>query len=336
MKNKHIVLLFLLTLGIGLLMRRLPWHISEMFQTTLIRVDTAEVTRISIVQPDHPELLFERTDEGWAVSQDDRSVSIAAAVVAPMLAVLTRVESLRILQTEQPDTLGLGAGNALHITVQGGARILEKFSVGLQILEKNEAATFIWLGEHEGVYLVKNHLRDVFSQKMEDFRNATPVAVDPAAIRAVSVEWPGDSTFLFQKNDSLQRWQITDSAPSVPDDSMQAWLGLWAHLPALPFADDFDEGLSQSLRCAQFSLHLTDREPLVLRLYRVIAPELREEFPARRNPMAQLRVAWVLHSSQNPRNYFLMPDTLLARNICEGFPMAGRAVHLRASKIPGN
>lgn len=94
MKNKHLLLLFLATIAVGLLARRVPWFKDSLLQTSLIEVDTTRLTQISIYLPDQPELLIERTESGWAATQEILATGISDEHMAPMLAALASVRWL--------------------------------------------------------------------------------------------------------------------------------------------------------------------------------------------------------------------------------------------------
>ena len=313
MKNKHLLLLFLGTVAIGLLSRQVRWGKTDA-TTPLIRLDTAAVMQIDIALPGQSELLFERTDGGWAVEHEGRSYPVPSSAIAPMLAALGDLQSFhRLGHTERPDTLGLGEKSALAVTLREGEKHWVQLAFGQQIFEKKAPATYLRLGENGGIYLAKHHLRDVFAQKIDFFRKNQVADFDPAAVREVACTWPGDTTLLLQKNDSLHRWYTPDFHRSVSDDSLQTWLRHLAALHSLPFADDFDESRSHRTLRAQITLRSGNgSEPLRLSLHRLAPPELPEDIASLPRPAARrLPVAWVLHSSHNPLNYFSLTDSVL-------------------------
>ena len=312
MKNKHLLLIFLATVAIGLLSRQVQWGKTDT-ATPLVRLDTAAVMQINIALPGQSELLFERTDEGWAVEHEGRSFPVLAADMAPMLAALGNLQSFhRLSDAERPDTLGLSEKNALLVTLREGQTRQVQLAFGQQIFEKKAPATYLRLGENGGTYLAKHHLRDIFFHKIDFFRKNQIADFDPAAVREVACAWPNDTVLLLQKNDSLHRWYTPDLSRSISDDSLQTWLRGLAALRNLPFADDFDESRRRRTLCAEISLRsIGGSEPLVLSLHRLAPPELPEDIASLRRPAARrLPVAWVLHSSQNPLNYFSVEDSV--------------------------
>ena len=310
MKNKHLLLLFLATVAIGLLSRQLHWG-ENADATALVRIDTAAVAQIVVSVPGQSELLFERTDNGWSVEHEGRAFRVQPSAIDPMLTMLGNLQSLRRLNTERPDTLGLDGKNALVVTAREGEKRAVQLSIGHQTLEKTVPATYLRLGENGGFYLAKHHLRDVFFQKIDFFRKNQAAEFNPAAVYSVACQWPNDTALLLQKNDSLHRWQTPDLSRSISDDSLQAWLHGLAALRNLPFADDFDESRSRHTLRAEITIIRSDGEQIALSLHRLAPPELPEEISASRRPARRLPVAWVLHSSQNPFNYFSLSDSVL-------------------------
>jgi hypothetical protein len=319
MKNKHLVFLFLATIAFGLLARRSPWFKKNIFQTDLIAVDTAGLTQISIFRPGQPELLLERTEAGWAAGQEIRAVTVRPEHIAPVLAALSAVRSLRIIKTNRPDTLGFSEKNRLQVVVFRDKEMLEQFEIGDEILENGQPATFIHLNRHEGIYLVQNHLRGIFSKNLDDFRENGVSDFDPAAVKGIVVEWWENGLkvrYPIYKNDSTAQWNPPgEGLPEIAGDTVQNWLHLFSRLKGSPFADNFDESRAHKALISRITLLLSSSDSLVFRVFYVKPPDLPEELPLSKVKELPL---YVLHSSQNPVNFFAPPDTLLLRRICFG------------------
>lgn len=311
MKNKHLVLLFIVILLAGWLVRRLPWRFSDIFQTNLIEIDAQDLQSISIGRPGAAELLIERTDEGWMTEQDGRTVRVPDEIIDRMLQELSQVKTMRIVKTTQPDTLGLRAPVAVHALLKNGRK--EVFFVGRQTFEQGVAATYIELDHHDGIYLVKNHLHDVFDQDATRFRPATAFQLAVEGISEIRFFWSKqDSMAVVKKNDALPVWAY--GLVEWPGDSVHKWLTLLPRLNGTAFADHFDDSGSRETLVARISLiGRPDSFPLELEFHYLAPPEIPEdpEALAKRQNLS----AWVLHSSQNPNNYFCINDTILLRHI---------------------
>lgn len=316
MKNKHLVFLFFVTVAVGLLIRQAPWRKVSFFQTDLIGVDTAAATQISIFAPGRSELLIERTENGWAATQELHSVIVPPDQIAAMLTALAHVRSLRIVKTERPDTLGLSDSAIVRIAVFRDRKNLEHFGIGNEITENGQPATFIRLDAHGGFYLVEGRLRGVFYKEIGDFRSRSVARFDPAAVTQVAFRWPEDSIreeFALQKNDSTGYWQAPGApAPGIPDDTLQNWLQQFNRLNDSPFADQFDETRERKTFKRMVTLRFGDSDSLVVRLFYAKPPELPEEVAVLK---AGQLPSYIVHSSQNPLNYFAPPDTALLRSI---------------------
>lgn len=308
MKNKHLVLIFLLTLGVGLLARRLPWRVSEMFQTDLIEVDTSALQSISITRPGAAELLLERTDGGWIADQNGRPVQVPAADIDPMLEALAHIQSIRIVKTKQPDTLG--PDQAITIKAVWSDKRKELFHIGKQTLENGLPATYIELDNHGGLYLVKSHLRDIFDKNAAQFRQRTAFQFAADSVLQVRFFWHRyDSISFWTKNDSLPVWDY-----GLSEDTMRQWMQLLPRLNGTPFADHFDDSQARKNLFATLTLSTrSDTVPLALQFFYYAPPDIPDDLSAigDRRGLSP----WVLHSSQNPFNYFCIHDTALLRHI---------------------
>lgn len=311
MKNKHLVLIFLLTLVVGLVARRLPWRVSEIFQTDLIEVDTSALQSISINRMGGVELLLERADIGWVTDENDRPVQVPAGDIGPMLEALAHIQSIRIIKTDRPDTLGLDKPITVKATWDDKPR--ETFHIGKQTMEGGLPATYIELDHHEGIYLVKNHLRNVFDKNAAQFRPNTAFQLTPDAVYKIRFFWNRqDSIFYLDRNDSLSLWEY--GTVTWPQDTIGKWLQQLPRLNGTPFADHFDDSRAKETLVASLTLRSRpDTTPLELRFFYYAPPEIPEE-PSAIGDHKGLS-SWVLHSSQNPLNYFCIHDTVLLKHI---------------------
>jgi len=319
MKNKHLVLLFLATLAVGWIFRRAPWPAKQWFQTELIQVDTAQLSQLRIVLPGQPELLLERTDAGWAAQQEGRSVVVTATDIAPILQTLAAVRSIRIIRTQAPDTLDLSAAKGIQITAYQENEVTEDFWVGRTLMENQRPATFIRLTAHVGNYLVENDLLSIFARTLEDFRPSRICEFVPAQVRSLRVEWPVQHwTLVLQRDSTGRQWQETETDSLYSDSMIQAWLRPLAALPRCPYADYFDDSRARETLQALITLDFDDQQPsVILRLFQIDPADLPENL----SELYRKKVhpaPFVLHSSQNPNNYFALADTALARQISYG------------------
>ncbi|MFN0036158.1 MAG: DUF4340 domain-containing protein [Saprospiraceae bacterium] len=319
MKNKHLVLLFLLTLLVGVAVRRAPWRNHTFFQTKLLPTDTSEVRRIEIRAPGQRDLVLMLNDAGWTAEQGDRSARVPPDISQKMLVALADLRSIRIVKTDRPDTLGFTKSTAIHLVVHYAEHRGEYLSIGRETIEDSQPATFVRFKRHQGVYLAEGHLRAVFSKTLTDFRNAAVIQFNPDDLRGFAVFGQNLDSLSFLKNDSSGLWENEAKTRAIPHDSVQHWLAKIDRLKQLPFADLFDETHASKTFFAQINLETgKGGEPLSLKIYRLRTPSLPEEMPD--SPIDKSQFApFALYFSSYPTNYYALSDTALLRQICQPF-----------------
>jgi hypothetical protein len=242
-------------------------------------------------------------------------VQVSDAEANAMLEALAHIQTLRIVKTKRPDTLGLN--DAISVETRGSDQQRELFHIGHQTTENGVPATYVELKNHEGIYLVQHHLRDIFDKSVEHFRTKTAVQFVPQSVSKITFFWQKqDSVFFWNRNDSLALWQYGSVTRS--DDSIRQWLQLLQRLNGSPFADHFDDSRARETLVA--TLTLKDRQdstPLELRFYYFAPPEIPDD-PSDLRTGGEGFTDWVLHSSLNPHNYFCINDTALLRRILYG------------------
>ncbi|GAB4491531.1 MAG: hypothetical protein OHK0019_11870 [Saprospiraceae bacterium] len=282
----------------------------------MIKTDTASITQISIDRITHSQLILERTDMGWAVTEMGRTVTAQPELVAPMLEALANTHLIRAVKTNRLDT-GFFDSRRLTVTVYQGNEVVRKFNIGSELLENSRPATYLYLHDHNMIYVAENHLRRIFLKVLDDFRMKKVADFYPHEVRKIIFGWmekEGPNTqYPIVKNDSTGKWEPLGGAPrEISEDSIQAWLSLFSRLNDAPFADYFDESRARETLLSQIEIGLSYPDSLVFRLYYVKPPDLPEEIST-----AKIKTlpAYVLHSSQNPSNFFAPPDTHLLRQI---------------------
>jgi len=317
MKNKHLVLLFISVLVLGLLAKRLSWPANEFFQDNLIKVETARIAQISIEQYGQPDLLLEQTETDWIATQDGRTTVVRPEHIEPILAAITALHSIRVIKRPRLDTLGFYEQNYLRIIVKQDDGSVREFDVANETLENGRPASYVLIKRYGEVFLVENHLRGIFSKKLNDFRHKKVADFYPQDVTKIIFDWTeteeGNVQYPIFKNDSTGKWEPLGAAPpEISADSIQTWLGLFSRLNNAPFADYFDESRARETLLSQVEIGLSDADSLVFRLFYVRPPDLPEEIST-----AKIKTlpVYVLHSSQNPSNFFAPPDTHLLRQI---------------------
>lgn len=316
MKNKHLVLIFVLTLLIGLAVRRAPWKLTSFFQAELITMDTSAIHQIEIQRAQTPSLLLLRGDEGWQAEADERSVKVPTTDMQTMLSALKDMRSVQIIKTDRPDTLGLGAYQSIRLTLEDADQQKDALIIGRSTPLGQGRGCYIQLPRHLGIYLVDRDLHAAFSKSMDDFRPKNILNFPTDSLTAVTIYIPSSDTMMYQKNDSSGVWESRPEGAPLTMEQQQKWLNTLGQLHDLPFADQFDESRAAENLFAEIKLELNpETPPLNLEIYRFSALNLPEETAGKAFTKHSLPT-FVLRSSQNPLNYFAVEDSLLIHQIC--------------------
>lgn len=315
MKNKHLVLLFVGVLLVGLVSRWLPVRYRTFFETSLFRWEEKHVDRMVIAVAGKPELLFERIEQGWSVEQEARVTVVPETVVSEMLGALTGIASFELVKTGRPDTLGFEAGKALVVRLFRGKQVLETLEIGDEDTTSAGDCTYIRLPEHNGVYRVPGHLRARFGRMLDDFRSRVFVNWTADAIQHLKFDF--DGKFSLWRTDTA--WNITASCGrySMPDESVEDWLNLFQQLNGLPFADYFDESWENELLYGTIEL-MVNKEVQTLRFFHGSPADLPDDIKGITKQRVNSLPAYVIHSSANPLNFFAVTDTGLIHRISRG------------------
>jgi hypothetical protein len=316
MKNKHLVLLFLGVLILGIASRWLPVRYRTFFETNLLRVDAADVSRMIVSAPGMSDLLFERIDRGWSVEQEDRTAIVPADTVMDMLELLANLASFQVVKTERPDTLGLAPDYLLRVRLFQANKLLENIEIGREYTAPDGSFTYLRLPGHTGIYRVPGRLRREFGRTLDDFRSKTVLAPTLDAVRAIGVAWPDSTTYFLEKNDSTGRWLFSDGPNSLSADSVSRWFQHVQRLNESPFADHFDESRESETLYAIITLETTNGRTYALRFFFLKPPDAPEDLASLRRRGVRALPSFVVHASSNPLNYFAVADTNLVHQLC--------------------
>ena len=318
MKNKHLVLLFLFVLLLGLISRWLPVRYQSFFNTKLIKADAALVNRLVVENAGKPDLTLERLQQKWLAQQNGRSTSVTTNEVADMINQLTAISSFQVVKTSQPDTFGFSPENTIRITLFQLNGTTEALAIGRESIENDQPVTFIRLPNHAGMYKVPGHLRAPFARNLNAYRLKTVVQFEPESIQKIGIQHAGSLPVYIQMADSSGQWTTPNNEYSVSTESVQNWLTQFQRLADCDFADFFDESRTAETLHSTIFLGLTSGEFLTIRFFYVNPPNVPEDLTRVQNTEYQHFPAYVVHSTQNPANYFFMSDTNLATYLCCG------------------
>ncbi|TNE51953.1 MAG: DUF4340 domain-containing protein [Bacteroidetes bacterium] len=316
MKNKHLVLLFLGVVLLGLLVRWLPFHYRTELTTALIPVDMTRVDKCIVQVLDNPELVLIRSDTRWVAMQDGRTTQVQAPEVQNMLKMLADIRKVEVMHSVERDTLGLLPDERVAVRLFQGDDLLEEVWIGRELQAEGHFHTFIELPSHSGIYQVSIPVRREFQRKLEDFRDKTAFSFDADNVQKIGVRWTGSLPEYLVLNDSSERWVFRSRPGSVSSDSVAVWLKALNKLNTGIFADNFDE--SQESGNLYVTFYLANRQTafLTLRIYYCKPTKIPEDISRVKTEKGPDLPAYVLYSSQNQQNYFALKDTNLIRYLC--------------------
>lgn len=314
MKNKHLVLIFLLVLILGLLSRFIPWPFAA---SKCIPLKNSSHTPRSITIGKLPEgdLSLIATEGVWIATQGNRSAPVSSSLPDSIRSILQQIcMNERVSEKPEPSQ-----GLDLQVNIQYDEHIQLELLIGKVFQESGKTFTYISGRELNGVYLAPGNLRILLERRLEEFRNSDILGKMPLLLNSATITYNGiDTIYRFVPADSLKN----------PADTLlySAWDTQWfsalQKLNKLPFADFFDDsrasGWTAQISCNANALP----EPLVLSFYKFTPHDRPESWSDKPENKRLLLAPWVLHSSLNPGNYFAVQDTALIRQLFLKAPAA--------------
>jgi hypothetical protein len=296
------------------MLRNAPWKDTEYFRKNLLPVDSSEIVRLEF-----SGLTLMRTEAGWIAEQHNRSARVPVSQMNPILDALINLKSIRIVNTDKPDTCGLNNREGIRVAVFYSGHKTEYILLGKETVAQGKPATYLSISRNKAVYLAENALRSIFSKNIDHFRKAAVVDYHTSDVHSFMIETlQGDSLTCYFKRET-SRWQVDKSPRSISNDSVFVWLGKMEKLPKLPFADLFDETHEGKQLYSRIRLDLNcSPEPLWVYIYRLPNISLPEEVPDLKSNDPRL-AHFALYFSPYPTNYYALSDTFLLRQICQPF-----------------
>lgn len=314
MKNKHLVFLFLVALCVGLVLRQAPWCKSQYPKRSLLQIDTTTCTRMEVRQAGREDLVFERGDDGrWLLAEGDLSIVLQLSQQQAILQALAGLDIQRLQPTKRPDTLQLDPEHCLAVTLFNQHGPTESFRVGAERRQNGKLLTALMLGKQEGVFWAEGALRSLFSKKLETYRQRAPFEMDWSEVNRIVVMARDSLPVEMLKSDTAQQWVLAQTGVVLPAHQMQQWFQAVDRLKHCFFADYFDETRAKEQLVLEILMEKTGSTPVMLRFFRLDAPEFPEGWPL--SSKKQITGPFVLHSSQNPRDYFSVDDSTIVHQL---------------------
>lgn len=306
MKYKYLVLLFLATLLTGLAIREAPWQKKTEVQIAVIRLDTALMTQVSVHAANGQEWSLLKSDQLWNVEQDGRSVSVPQPDMDTLCRLLAEIRSTGIC----PPKIRVDSffrTNSIKCFVWYGNIIKERFEVapwhGNEILLRIS-------GKPEVVYMADALLLRLLSKDLNTFRSGRAFAFQPHQVEGLRIRQKDTLLFEWHQLDTLGLNPKDKHLAMAFRDSIGSWCDTLRQLSSGAFADFFDESNRRNKMYMEINIALTgQKEPLQVSIMHFLSGELPEDLSSVRRQSTL--PAFILNTSQNPNNYFVVKDSSL-------------------------
>lgn len=296
MKNKHLVFLFLAILFGSLIFRWMPLHGDREFRRDIIRLPVDSLTQIVIQSPADPEpIIFNRLDTAWSATHGNRTMDIPTARMRPLLMPLAAVRSLRFA-TESTDNQ-LFLEKATHLQAFVGAKKVDEFWLGACPSDV-APSSFVRLDSPREIFEVEGDVACRWQQlRFDDFRSREVCDCSADKFGSVEFSWAEFPPMFLEER--AEDWATPGGIFRRSPEQMQAFFRDINLLKINAFADDFDDANRRESFVGRILLNRksSEQSPVELTCFR-------SEKNAPR---------FVLHSSENPGNYFFPDDSLAVR-----------------------
>ena len=316
MKNKHLVLLFLGTLLLGLLLRQFPWQKNATPAVDLLRIDSVSVDRIRLQFPNQPALNLQKDAAGWRLVWDEfREEILPSEPVNAFLHGLIPLKSTPAGADIDWESAGLKADQAIQVFLRSSKRE-EGLLIGNSVVDAGQEYTYVALPGQQKIYRAPGRLLDLLTFKEQGRASADWCKFKPGAVRSIGTGLIGNPYRHWVFQDSTQRWV----ADTLQADSLAVayWLQTLQQVKKAYPADFFDDSRVGQLPMSAIELEL-DSELLSLHFYYLRNPTVPEDLSRLQfKPLPQ--PCYIVQSSQQPNQWYALYDTSLVQRILNIFP----------------
>ena len=297
LSNKVLVIV-LLVLVCGFALSRLfrAPALEGSVRQTLVKVDTAAVTDMTLHTALHPdeEVKFHKEAGQWTVSRGKESHSTDRGMVNTMLRSIAEIKPERMIshKKEKWDDFKVGE-KGTHLVAYAGSEKVADFIIGKTGFVPSTEGTFgrgftyFRLSNEEDVFSIDGYLEATFSRKFDDWRDKTLLRLRKEDVVRITFDYPLDSGYVAEKKDST--WHAGGTA-LVPSSVME-YLGRIANQRINAFADGF----------------AAPAKPDITIQYDGVAGSLAKvEFWKQADK-------WIMTSSVQPGVFFTNPDNIIVR-----------------------
>ena len=235
------------------------------FNPTIATLDTAAIAKIQIQNPGtEAPIIIERSNAGWNLSKGTIDADLAQGVIPAILTQVQNISAERLASRSRTkwETFEVTDSLATRLTVSfadgtiGTDLLIGKFAY--QQLPPNQLSqqtgrpnikgtTYVRAVNEDAIFAVDGFLGAGLKQGFNAYRNMTLTQFNPAEVQQLTFNYPGDSSFVLTKVDSL--WQVDHVVAN--QTAVEAYLNAIASQTSTTFEDAY-----RPTGSAQFSLSI--------------------------------------------------------------------------------
>lgn len=269
MKNKYLLLTFLI-FAIGFLATQFYFEGQpRTLQTTLIQLDTNQITSLLIYPSldNKEEYLLKKEDGFWVVHKKDVTLRVPIGNANQFLKNLANIKTNGVVVRQSDDwaNYNIDAINATKIKVLSGKNLLDEFYVNLFDTRNNANPniSYVRLLTGEEVYEVNSALSQLFSKKFRDYRNTNLINTQKSTIENITIAHYENITTLSKKDNI---W--TQDGLPVDTITLDNYLTSLATINSDNFVDDFDLVDSKDLLYKRLTIEGNNiQKPIIICAY---------------------------------------------------------------------
>lgn len=214
---------------------------SQAFRSTLVSVDTSQVSKIVIQNPTAPNLTLTKQHNQWTVKggngpqypADSDRIKRAIRQLNGLEVTAVATRDPQNYTRYRVDSTGI------NVSLYQGSDLLTSVFVGApQSGGQRSLNNYVRLAEEKAVYAVDGFLRSTFNRGLNDWRNKQVWDIPQSDVTNVDFLYTADSSFTMTKTSNDQWISSGDTLSSYPVSRI---LNRLASLNASGFADSLDK-----------------------------------------------------------------------------------------------
>lgn len=304
MKNKHLVLIFLMLVAAVILSRREFGKRERSFQTTLVEVDTTALSLVVFLPADGREFSLSKETSGWILTDGERSIIADPEPVGKLLTALSRIETRHIAAKNKElwPVYGVDEKQSIRLRLYESGKLIEDFLLGREDFdpETQSVVSFLRLQGENTVFAVDGFQVMNIGRSFDEYRNRLLLRMK-REMDVTDFSWESpDTTLEFSR--TSQGWML--GAEALDSMEVEDYLNIFRNVSGETFADDFDELRSDEYFYRKLSIRGKNiPEPLVITFFRDTLG----------------KQPYVIRSSQNPRSFFYSDSSGLYKRLAPGW-----------------